>query len=51
MLRAFKQEEIDGGVFGDIDLDEHREWIERVCGEVDITPHSPLWGESQDKLM
>ena len=51
MLRAFKQEEIDGGVFGDIDLEEHREWIERVCGEVDITPHSPLWGESQDKIM
>ena len=51
MLRTFKQEEIEGGVFGDIDLDEHREWVERVCGEVDIKPYSPLWGESQDKIM
>jgi len=51
MLQALKQEGIDGGVFGDIDLDEHREWVERVCREVDIVPHLPLWGERQDKLL
>lgn len=51
MLRAFKQQGIEGGVFGDIDLDEHREWIERVCREVDITPYLPLWGESQDEIL
>ncbi|MFC1972085.1 diphthine--ammonia ligase [Chloroflexota bacterium] len=50
-LRALKLEGITGGVFGDIDFDEHRQWIERVCGEVDIVPHLPLWGESQDSLM
>ena len=50
-LRAFKREGVGGGVFGDIDLDEHRQWVERVCGEVDITPHLPLWGESQNRIM
>ncbi len=51
MLRAFRQEGVDGGVFGDIDFNAHREWIDRVCQEVDIIPHLPLWGENQDKIM
>ncbi len=51
MLFTLKQDGIEGGVFGDIDFDEHRQWVERVCGEVNITPHLPLWGESQDKIL
>jgi len=51
MLKAFKREGIEGGVFGDIDFNAHREWIERVCREADIKPYLPLWLESQDKLM
>lgn len=51
MLRAFRQEGIEGGIFGDIDFDEHRQWVERVCQEVDITPHLPLWGENQHKIL
>jgi len=51
MLRTFKQEGVGGGVFGDIDFAEHRQWIDRVCREVDITLHLPLWGESQNKIM
>ncbi|MFC1911660.1 diphthine--ammonia ligase [Chloroflexota bacterium] len=51
MLREFKQEGIEGGIFGDIDFNEHRKWIERVCQATDIIPYLPLWLESQDKLM
>lgn len=51
MLRSFKTQGIDGGVFGDIDLAEHRQWVERVCRQVEITPHLPLWEKSQDKIL
>ena len=50
-LLTLKQEGISGGVFGDIDLEEHRQWTERVCHEVDITPYLPLWGQSQEKIL
>jgi diphthine-ammonia ligase len=51
MLLALKREGVSGGVFGDIDLDEHREWVERVCREVAITPYQPLWGQSQETVL
>jgi len=34
---------ITHGVFGDIDLIPHRDWVERVCNETGITAHLPLW--------
>ena len=34
---------IEAGVFGDIDLQEHRDWVERVCREIGIKPILPLW--------
>ena len=51
MLCEFKAEGVKGGVFGDIDLEGHREWVERICREADITPHLPLWGLSQEKIL
>ena len=51
MLSEFKAEGIKGGVFGDIDLDEHREWVERISQQANITPHLPLWGQNQDKIL
>jgi len=50
-LLSLKQVGVTGGIFGDIDLEEHREWVERVCGEVGITPHLPLWGQAQEKIL
>lgn len=39
----FKAQGILHGVFGDIDLEPHREWVERVCHESGLVAHQPLW--------
>jgi diphthine-ammonia ligase len=51
MLREFKQEGIEGGVFGDIDFDPHREWVENTCRQAGIRAYLPLWKEDQTALM
>jgi uncharacterized protein (TIGR00290 family) len=39
------------GVFGDIDLDPHREWVERVCGSAGVAAREPLWQKPRRKLL
>ncbi len=51
ILLSIKSQGITEGVFGDIDVKGHREWVERVCIECGITPHLPLWFEDQSKLL
>ena len=34
---------IQGMIFGDIYLEEHKSWVERVCNDIEITPIEPLW--------
>ena len=50
-LECLKLEGIQGMVFGDIDLAEHREWVERVCGEAGLAPILPLWGDAPETLL
>ncbi|MBS7629627.1 diphthine--ammonia ligase, partial [Candidatus Bathyarchaeota archaeon] len=37
-------EGVEGMIFGDIHIQEHRDWVERVCDEVGVIPMEPLWG-------
>lgn len=39
------------GIFGDIDLEPHRQWVERVCGCREIRAHLPLWQEPRRDLL
>lgn len=47
----FKKENIRMGVFGDIDLQEHRDWVEKVCKDIDIRPVLPLWKAEREELL
>jgi uncharacterized protein (TIGR00290 family) len=51
ILLSLKEQGITDGIFGDIDLDIHREWVERVCNKCGIISHLPLWMEDQSKLL
>jgi diphthine-ammonia ligase len=51
IVRELRDKGIEGGVFGDMDLEEHREWVERVCSEIGIKAFLPLWGIKAEKLI
>ena len=50
-IELFKAQGIVHGVFGDIDLEPHREWVERVCRESGVTEHEPLWRGNRRELV
>jgi uncharacterized protein (TIGR00290 family) len=50
-VRELQDKGIEGGVFGDMDLEEHREWVERVCSEMGIKAILPLWGIKAEDLI
>ncbi len=46
-LAGLKDKGVVAGIFGDIDLEEHREWVERVSRESGMEAVLPLWGEKK----
>jgi len=50
-ISKVKEKGICVGVFGDIDLQEHRDWIERVCKEMEVQPFLPLWKRKREDLL
>jgi len=51
LLLKLKDEDIRGGIFGDISIREHREWVKKVCSEVKIEPIFPLWKRPEESLL
>ncbi len=42
---------ITHGVFGDIDLEGHLEWVQKTCAKSDIVPIHPLWQEPRRSIL
>jgi len=49
-LRQLKATGHEAVVFGDIDLQPHREWEEKVCAQAGLTPILPLWQRNRMEL-
>jgi len=50
-LREFQKNGIQAGIFGDIDVEAHREWVRRVCAGSGIVPYHPLWQRDRLELL
>ncbi|MCE5218402.1 diphthine--ammonia ligase [bacterium] len=49
-LQGMASEGVSTGVFGDLDLDEHRAWEEMVCSRAGMQAELPLWHEAHEAL-
>jgi diphthine-ammonia ligase len=45
-IHELKDFKVEGGVFGDIYVQEHKDWVNRVCRELGIEAIMPLWGRA-----
>ena len=50
-LKNFKEQDIEMGVYGDIDLEDHLAWVQKVSAEAEIDVHHPLWQEPRKELL
>ena len=50
-LQALAAQGITDVVFGDIDLQPHRDWEEKVCAHAGLRAHLPLWGHGRRALV
>jgi len=50
-LSDLKDKGVEAGIFGDIDLEGHREWVERVSGESGMEAILPLWREKREHII
>lgn len=46
-----QQHQLKQAVFGDIDLQEHRDWEEKVCATANLQALLPLWQQNRKQLV
>jgi diphthine-ammonia ligase len=50
-LKTFKSEGVQMGVYGDIDLEDHLAWVQKVSAEAGMEVNHPLWQEPRKDLL
>ena len=51
LLRRLRDRQFSHIVFGDIFLEDHKHWVERVCKEMDLIAVEPLWEQPTSELL
>ena len=51
IIENLKDQGMEGGIFGDLNIQEHRDWVEKVCNQVGIKAFEPLWNEKYETLL
>jgi len=50
-VRSLLGDGVEAMVFGDVFLQEHKDWTERVCCELGIHSIEPLWGRDSEDVL
>ena len=50
-ISHIREENINTGIFGDIDIQAHKDWEERVCKEEGLGAVLPLWNGKREELL
>lgn len=50
-LGEVRADGVELGVFGDIDIEEHREWVSDTCSEAGIEAILPLWKNERETIL
>ena len=51
VLHELRRQGVEAAVFGDIDLEGHRVWVQGVCEVAGLSCHLPLWQEPRRRLI
>lgn len=51
VLHRLKMQHVSAGVFGDIDIDRHRLWEQKVCEAAQLQAYLPLWKSEREMLL
>ena len=50
-MTELEQLGVKAGVFGDIDLEDHRTWVKNACSHTNINVLHPLWQENRRSII
>ncbi len=50
-VRTVIPDGVEGVIFGDIYVQEHKDWVERVCGDLGLKAVEPLWGRETEEIL